>query len=253
MAETFRYVFMDDLEPFRFQSIKEALVKLIGEGISPNTLILSNPDPYVSIGQKGNIDKLVNVEYCEENNIPIVRSFSPHDSSIFYSSMLRCSFYINSESSFMTGGAIISLMNRAVVETLEQLGVEVDYPVGTNNVLVAGKKIAFANWFTFPKTVWFAFNIILVSSYDEAEKAINSPKDMRIHTTSIESELGRQVSFDEMKDVLTDTFQQILDVDFEEGSLTAEEEALSDKLEVKNRSESWLKTGRWSPVKDYGG
>lgn len=250
MAENFRYVFMDDLEPFKFQSVKEALVELIGEGSSPNTLVISNPNPYVSIGSQGSIKEKVNIEYCAENNIPIVRSFSEHGASIFYDKMLRCSFYINKESSLME--ELIPLVNLAVVETLGQVGVEVDYPPETNNVLTNGRKIAFANWFKFPKALWFAFNIILISSYDTAEKAINSPKDMREHTTSVESESGRRVSFEEMSSVLRDVFQGVLGVNFIEGSLTDEEEALSNKIEVKNHSESWIKTSRWSPVKDYG-
>jgi len=144
------------------------------------------------------------------------------------------------------------LLYKCAIDSLKSLGLEATNPPKTNNVLIDDKKISLSSIRIIGDVIAFAWSIALDFDYDLAEKTIVSPRNMREWVTSLKKELGRTVSVDELRDAIKQGFQQTLEIVFEDADLSAEELMRIDLLLPKYKSELWLKTGRWSHVKDYG-
>jgi len=227
--------------------MREALAISVGEGLSPNTLLFTQlAGEHVSIGRMASISQMVHPDFCMSNNIPVVRSFTSVRTSAFIdSNSIRCLAVVNKD--------IIApqLFYEAAVASLKGLGLKAEHVPETNNIVVKGKKLSVCSVQTHGNSILFPWSIALDFNHDRAEKAIYSLKNMRDWVTSAKKELGREVSVDELKDAVKQGFQQALGITFEEGELSPEELNNIGGLLPKYTSETWLKYGKWSPIKDY--
>lgn len=234
------------LEPYRFTCIREALAVCVGEGLSPNTLLFPQlSEEYVGIGKLTNISQMVHLDFCKTNDIPIIRSFSPvRTSSFIDSNSIRCW-------AVATKGITKQAFFEAAVASLKSLGLKAEHVPKTNNIVIKGRKVSVCNVHRHGNSILFPWSIALDFNYDRAEKAIYSPRNMREWVTTVRKELGREVSVGELKDAVKQGFQQTLGITFEEGGLSTEEISKIEELLPKYTSETWLKYGKWSPVKEY--
>jgi len=245
MSETWRVIELRDLDPYDLYPMLEVMISAVGRGASPNTLFIVKATEYVVVGKKANIAKKVKIDYCKKHNIPIVRGFMTHGSSALFGRVM--SYYL-----LLKGRTDVDILKKAVLDALRELGLSVVHPSGANNLLFGKKKLGAIGSYYFKGTTLLSLILFMEPSVDLAEKTLISPHDMRIYTTTVNEALGREASIDEISNSVRQGLQRILGVEFEDGSLSAEEEELREKLKEKYTSESWIKTGRWSPVKDYG-
>ena len=245
-----RFIEMRDMDPYEAYSIRESLISLIGSGRSPSTLTFTQfSRSFASLGARANIKEKIRSDYCRENGIPIVRSIYPHVSSGFHdTNALRMGLFISKDSPIISELGIESI-RRAIIKTLEILGIHVSIPIDSNNILVEKKKIGACLITLINNVVASPFVLLRDFNYEEAEKAIVSEKDMRQHLTT----LGKNVSVNEIKNAVKQAYEETLGVVFENDDLTVEERSKAEEFLLKYRSDSWLKLGQWSPVKDYRG
>lgn len=238
MTETWRFIDLRGLDPYVFQCLREVLTE------SPRTMLFTQLlGEHVSIGKNANLTKMVRQDFCKENGIPIIRSMSPVKTQVFVDeNTIRCLVVANENIPFY----------EAAVASLKYFGLDARHIQDTNNIVIKEQKVSVCNIHSHRNSILFPWSIALDFNYDRAEKAIISPKDMRGWVTTVKKELGREVSVDELKGAVKHGFQQTLGIVFEEGELFAEELNGVKELLPKYKSESWLRTGRWSPVKDYG-
>ena len=258
MSKVLRFIEIGDSDPYEFRSLRESLVSNVDSGVSPSTAVLLQiTRKHIYLGRMANIKKMVDADYCKDNDILIIRATESSASSLIHSNVIK--FYlILDETSHLLSGNIKSIEARfakAIVDTMKSLGLQVEHPPRSNNLIIDGKKMGglFFHWLgRMSKTLQVTVTLTLQFNHDEAEKAITSPKDMREWVSPITSILGRVLSLDEVRDAILEVYPETLDVVFESDVLSPEEEQESENILRKYKSENWLNTGRWSHVKDYG-
>lgn len=250
MSEVWRLIDFGVIDPYEYYTTLEAMVSSVGRRTSPNTITFLQLRDHVTLGTKTDRTKKVKLEYCKNKNIPVIRTVVPHNSSAFLNpDTLKCAIYINKETTPIVNK---KLVYECYVTALECLGFPVNHIEKSNNLVYGEKKVGVVGTINFRKVLYIGVNVFIASSVDEAEKTIISPKDMRVFCTSLAGERSEMVSVKEIKEAIIQSLALIPNLNFERGSLSAEEEAFSEKLMEKYTSDQWTESGRWSPVKDYG-
>ncbi len=248
--ETWRAIKLREIAPYPFQSLREVLTLSINRG-TPNTLILAQPSgPLITVGSRTNVNNLVNLVFCREAEIPVIRTSIPHKSHGFYDSHIcRCILAVNKET--YSSREILTHFYGAIIVALENLDMEATHPPDSNNIMIGERKLSVSSIGMFNNAIILSCSLPLDFNYDLAQGALISPKDMRAWVTTINKEAEREVSVDELWDALKQGFQSVFQVDFDESELTEEEKNLLETMEGKYKSETWFNSGQWSPVKDY--
>ena len=69
-----RFLDLDGLEPLGAQTLYEAVAIALDRNLVPNTLVFCHPaEPYVCIGFHQELEKEVDVGYCQKSNLAIIR------------------------------------------------------------------------------------------------------------------------------------------------------------------------------------
>jgi len=72
--ESWRLLNLGYSEPLVANTFYETVAEAVHRGISPNTLILLQPDsPYACLGYHQDLEKELDLEFCEEAGLPIIR------------------------------------------------------------------------------------------------------------------------------------------------------------------------------------
>jgi len=135
-----RFVELRDLEPYRFQCMREALAFSVGEGFSPNALLFTQlAGEHISMGRNTSRNKMVHLDFCRGNGIQITRSFSPANKPLFIDqNTIRCLVVANRDTFDMNVAE--QLFYEATIVSLENLGLEGKRIPKTNNVVVKERK-----------------------------------------------------------------------------------------------------------------
>ncbi|MBA7615030.1 hypothetical protein ES703_22306 [subsurface metagenome] len=198
----------------------------------------------------------VHSDYCKANGIPVIRSVLPHGETGYSDSgEFRVCAAINNTSGYAISSTNMGrrYLSKVIIAALNFLNINADWE--GCNIFVSGKKIGAVTAYQFSDVILLKSHVFLDWDIDTAEKAIISPKhDMRERIRTLK-QLGKDVSFDELKDAVKQAFQQVFGITLE-GELPNKElvdgiKASIEGLHPKYASETWLKYGKWSPVKDY--
>lgn len=238
-------------DAFTSMAIDEALLRLNAEGKSPNTIRFWRWQPTtVSIGCFQSVEREVDLGTAKKYGIDVVRRitgggavFHDHDGELTYSVVCKQDDVpdeIIESYKLICGG---------LVRGFERLGLQAEFkPV--NDVLVNGKKISGSaqtrRWGSVLQhgTVLIApdvrkmFELLKVSPEKISDKFIASVFE---RVTTVERELGRKPSFEEIRNVMSDGFRKSLGVELMENKLTDEEVKLTQTLRSKYASEEWLR------------
>jgi len=153
------------------------------------------------------------------------------------------------------------LGKKCIVTGLRFMGLEAVLSK-SNDVLVKGKKISgSASRFSPNEFFVFAANVIVDFNYDLCESTLlpfpksfanKEAKSHREWVTTLKVELGREVSFSEVSSAIKKGFETVLQVEFDMAdAITEAEKQILEGIQEKYHSESWVKYGKWSPIKDY--
>jgi lipoate-protein ligase A len=72
--ESWRLIDLGKVDPYMAQTFYEAIAEAIHRDISPNTLVLVQPDrPYACIGYHQDLEKEIDLDYIQETGLPIIR------------------------------------------------------------------------------------------------------------------------------------------------------------------------------------
>lgn len=242
MTETWRLINLIGLEPHRYQCTRDVLVASISNGWAPYTLFFAQlSGEAVFIGRNSDINQKVHLDFCKENQIPVIRSDIPNKSSSFHdSNSLRSSLIINSESPLVSNPSLVEdFLWRCPVSMLESLGIPAEHHPKTNNIVIGGKKLSVASFHVIGGAIIFSYSVLIAFNYERAARAIISPKDMQEWLTTLKKELGRDVSVDEVRTAIIQSYQKRLHVTFEKGELNSKELELFEELLPRYRSDAW--------------
>jgi lipoate-protein ligase A len=229
-------------------AVEEALVRLVDEGLSPPTLRLRQVSRAVFVGVFQDTWSEVDVDFCREQGIKIVRRASAggavyHDVGSFcYSAFFPRKLFAQSEEE------LYRLFAEPIVLTCADYGLGAHFK-GRNDVLIGRRKIygsAQITWYdTFVQSGTFLVNM----DFDVMDRALTPPplkfadksaKSVKDRVTSLGRELGREISVDEVMSRFTQHFCQVLDLQLVPGDLSREEHELAlELLRVKYGTDEW--------------
>ncbi len=233
-------------------AIDEAILRLVAKGKSPPTLRLYRWSPStVTVGYFQSVRDEVNLKACRELKVDVVRRITGggavfHD----YNGEITYSIIVKEDNPTIPKDIMESyeLICRGIVAGLRGLNLGAEFkPI--NDIIVNDKKIS-GNAQTRRKNVLLQhgtilvdfnpeemFRVLKVSKAKISDKLIQSVKE---RVTSIRNELRRNVTFGEVKKALVKGFREALQVNFEEGGLSKQEEESAHKLrDEKYSNEEW--------------
>lgn len=248
---------LGDMDPYTSKALDEALIIARNKGLIGNTLVVRKATTSIWLGRRASLS-LLNVPYCMENDIPIARAFQGGGATLV-GGLPGFSLVVNT--GFSSSKNVNNFLMECIAKAYQSIGLPAKVRPDSNDVLVGEKKIAGSTIEIHGDTLFFGGTITLDFDYELARNVLRIPpekfrdkkaKSVDEWVTSAKIELGREVGFSEIVDALKMGFEEVLHIEFDMStSLTEAVEEIIESLQEKYRSEEWLKTGRWSPVKDY--
>ena len=247
-----RWLDLDAIDPIETQTIYEAVATARGRNIVGDTLIFCYPrSPLVSLGYHQQIEKELDVQFCRDNAIPFVRRILGGGAVYLDRGQLFYQLIIGPENPALPGNVAeaFRFFLQAPVWAYQSLGIDAEYrPV--NDIQVRGRKISGNGAATTAEGIFvLTGNIILSFDYDKMVRVLKVPsekfrdkayKTLKEYLSTASTELGREVTSDEAKQVLKSGFEKLLSEELRPGTLTPDERKLMSELRVRYLSEDWL-------------
>jgi len=244
-----RLVDLNGMDGYKIQSVYEAIAKTVGAGKSPNTLILCYPSsPYVCIGVHQEVEKEVNLEYCNQRNIPVVRR-RVGGGTVYLDNMQQ--FYqlvIKAETQILDVKSFYKKYLQPTVYVYRKYGLPAEYkPI--NDVVIRGRKASGNGAMTLDNSHILIGNVLLDIDYDAMVNVLKTPsekfrdklaKTIREWLTCLKRELGYVPDREEVKKYLIEGYKEILGINLVPGELTEEEITIWKEIESELKSEEWL-------------
>lgn len=251
MAEDWRLLDTDAHDAYYNMALDEAIATARSKGLVPNTIRFFRWKPSaVSIGYFQGMEDEVDIEACKSRSIDYVRRVTGggavyHD----YDGELTYSIMVNEDHRLVPHDILKSyeVLCSGLLHGLSLLGVPAEFkPI--NDVTVGGRKIS-GNAQTRRMGVVHQhgtvlrkvdpavmFSLLRVPNEKIRDKLIQSVKE---RVTSINSYLGREVSFEELKKSFRKGFEKTLEIELVEGLITDYENRLVPDLRQKYASREW--------------
>lgn len=237
--------------PYEAQMFREALFEARNQDIIGDTIFFSRPPQYVWLGYDIPLN-YVDREICIKYGIPVVRSILPGGPLLHVKSF---TVVIVAEARILR--EVKSYFHEIIIETLGGFGLEaVSRSPKKNDIFVNNKRIAALASRLRGNILLLVEMITLKFDHELAKKVLKLPAtkmagrgDIRAYVTSMEQELGREVTFEELEEALEQALAKRFDL--EDAEISPELQAMTESLRDKYTSEEWIKYGKWSPVKEY--
>ena len=127
--ENWRLLDLGRAEPLVAQAFYEAVAEAVHRDISPNTLILVQPDsPYACIGYHQSLEKEIDIEYIESEGLPVIRRSQGGGATyldsgqVFYQIIAK-----NSPALPRNVDKLFEKLLAVTVESYRQLGVDAEF------------------------------------------------------------------------------------------------------------------------------
>ena len=228
------------------QLIYHAMPRVGVEGI----LILAPSSPYVCIGYHQNLEQEVDLEYCEENKIPVFRREVGGGAVFLDGDQIFYQIVIHKDNPLTQGGkaTFFERMLQPVVDTYNELGIPTKFRPVNDVITHEGRKIAGTGAVEIGDFIILVGNLIADFDYETMVKVLRVPdekyrdkvfKSMRENLTTIERELGYIPSWDDMTGSLLRNYAKVL------GELVSDDLPEEVQLEIERikpdyLSDAWL-------------
>jgi lipoate-protein ligase A len=251
MVEDWRLLDTGGNDAYYNMALDEAIATARSMGKVANTVRFFRWKPSaVSIGYFQSMEEEVDIAACKSMGVDYIRRITGggavyHD----YSGELTYSILVDEEHGLIPKDILRSydVLCSGLVVGLGHLGIPAEFkPV--NDIVAGGRKIS-GNAQTRRMGVVHQhgtilrevnpdvmFSLLKVPSEKIRDKLIKSVKE---RVTSINGYLGREVSFEELKEAIIDGFEKSLNIRLVQGKAVEYEEELAAQLRVKYASREW--------------
>jgi len=247
-------------------AVDETILRARSQSVVPNTLRFYRWNPSaVSVGRFQNLEKEVQLDNCRKHNVDVVRRITG-GGTVYHDAQDEITYSVIATKGDLGAEDITTVYSKvyaSLAEALRTLSIDADFNQGTAkacpNLTVRGKKIsgsaqahgrgAFLQHGTLLTEVNLEkmFTFLRVPWAKTCMQVVNVAKNK---ITSINAELRRKVSAEEVNDALVKGFAKALDVTFASGRLTAGELELSRRLcDEKYATDDWNLCGRADELK----
>jgi len=256
MMSVWRLLKLETHDAFMNMAIDDAVLRARIENLVPNTLRFYRWKPSaVSIGRFQNMQDEAQLDNCRKHGVDVIRRITG-GGTVYHDAGDEITYSVVANKKDLDTADVAAIYARicsGLAETSKILGVNADFSKGDvktcPNLTVNGRKISgsaqshkkgtvlqhgtllinvdLEKMFTFLRVPWAKTSIEVVNI---AKRKI----------TSIEAELGRKLSIEEVSDALIDGFQRALNIKLVEGELTLYERELAKRLhKEKYATDDW--------------
>ncbi|MBS7643822.1 lipoate--protein ligase family protein [Candidatus Bathyarchaeota archaeon] len=252
MLEKWRLLGLDVYNAYMNMAIDEAITQKRSQGVVPNTIRFYRWKPSaVSIGYFQLVEQEVNLDVCQELGVDVVRRMTGggavyHD----YNGELTYSVIVDQGNPKIPEDITKSYETicNGIVIALNKIGINAEFkPI--NDIIVNGKKIS-GNAQTrrgnailqhgtilLDADIRTMFKVLRVGIEKISDKAIKTVEE---RVTTINREMGRRVTFEEVANALKIGFEEALEIELLKNALTEEEMVLATRLQTeKYQSRDW--------------
>lgn len=243
-----RLLDLGTVPPIRSQSIFHAVGYAMGPD-SPDTIMLVSPNaPYVSIGRHQDAEREVDLEYCAEIGVPVIRREVGGGAVYLDGDQLFTQWIFAAEHLPATVETRFQVYIETLVRTYRALGIAAEYrPI--NDVHVAGRKIGGTGAARMDRaevvvgSLMFDFDIaamarvLKVPSEKFRDKVYQSLAE---YMTTMRRELGEPPPREVVVDAYVASCAAVLERPVELGELRADELELAQTLDARFASAEWL-------------
>ncbi|MHA2176166.1 MAG: lipoate--protein ligase family protein [Candidatus Hodarchaeales archaeon] len=244
-------VFLGPIDSVYTQSLWHAAAQLRSSGeINRNLLAINWPTyPIVSCGYHQAVSQVVDLEYCKEKNLQVIRRAVGGGAVYLDSTQLFYHFVWHNETPYIPKNVngIFQTLLKPVVKTYRDLGVEAEYkPV--NDILAHNRKISGNGAGMFDSANVLVGNFILDFPREEMARILRVPdekfrdkvfKSLQAGISSFKDELGY---IPERKDIIKSfksNLEDILDINFIESNLDPKIQVLMEELKTQYLTDEW--------------
>ncbi len=231
-------------------ALEEAIARRVGEGKSPPTLRLWRNRNAAVIGENQSASAELRLDACREYGIEVVRRFTGGGAVYHDLGNLNYSICVRKPpaSSLELQQAVFRQGLDCAFASLGIMGLE-SSRVPVNTVLVRGRKIVGGAGAIRWGAVFYHGSILVSTDLEMVWKVLRweqSPaprapvRSTRLPVTSLEKELGKEISIDQVKGTIKDAFTKTLMATLVPGSATEQELHIASGLaKEKYGTDQW--------------
>lgn len=229
-------------------AVEEALARLLDEGHSPPTLRLRQVNPAVFVGVHQNTWDEVDVEYCRENNIQVVRRMNGGGAVYQEMGSFCFSAFFPRELFSQTDQEIYVMFAEPVIRTCTDYGLKAEFG-GRNDVLTGNRKIFGSAQFSWYSAFVQSGTFLVNMNFEAMERSLTPPllkftnksaRTINERVTSLSREVGRAINTREVMEQFSKHFASTFEIQLTHGDLTADEKNLAlELLESKYNTDRW--------------
>ena len=233
------------------QTFYESVAEAVEKGASPNTLIMLQPGaPYACIGYHQDIEKELDLEYCQSAGLPVIRRSQGGGATFLDGGQVFYQIVAKRTNAYPTAvDAMFQKLLTVTIETYRHFGVPAEFKP-LNDVVARGKKLSGNGASMNGSTSIMVGNVILEMNYEMMARVLRVPdekfrdkmaKSMRDWVSSLKGELLDPPDGEEVKRVYAKAFQELLGVKLTKAEPSAEEWRIYEsETKPRNMSHEWL-------------
>ncbi|MHA2243679.1 MAG: lipoate--protein ligase family protein [Candidatus Hodarchaeales archaeon] len=244
-------VFLGEIEGINTQTIWHAAALARSRGIQERDLVIIDwpKDPIVSCGFNQSLNKVVDLNFCESNNIPVIRRVCGGGAVFLDSNQLFYHIIAHIDSKIVPRqvSVFFSKLLEPVVQTYRYFNVKANYrPI--NDIIVKGRKISGNGAALLESAQVLTGNFILDFPRKEMTQILRVPsekfrdkvyKSLETGITSFKDELGYIPSREEIIEAYTQQLESILKIHLTPTSLETETLELMQQLRTTYLTDEW--------------
>lgn len=231
------------MDPASQFSILEAMLRKISDGATPNTIWLRRINPSVSIGIYQDPEEEVNLKYCHENALPVLRRPTPGGTLYHDPGGVLCSVAFQKQKfwkhlDIKNPDELFRIIGAAVVDTCTRYGITAEItPV--NDICVNGKKIYGAAQMEWYDVFLHGGSFLVSNSIDVMQHVLHPPTvkfsgkpitKVNERVTTLQQATGREIDPHEVMTLLAQQTARILNIEVSTVEFSEEEHKLSQEL-----------------------
>ncbi len=232
-------------------ALDETLLKLKGEGKTPNTIHFLQFSPRtVLVGYHQSVQEEIRTEFCTEHGIDVNRRITGGGGIFFDENQLG--WEVICDKSFfdivIPNNRLFKTLCRPVITALDRLGLKADFRP-RNDIEINGRKISGTGGTDSDDAVLFQGTMLVDFDVDTMLRALKIPVEklkakeidsVKERVTCLNWELGYTPSPEEIKQAIRFGFEKHLNIKLEPGGLTNAEKRLFEKKLDYFRSPAWI-------------
>ncbi len=243
-----RVVDLGEVSPVRSQAVYHAVAYAMEEDTPDTIVLVTSYSPYVSIGYHQDAELEVDLEYCAQRGLPVIRREVGGGAVYLDRNQVFCQWCFHREHLPASVEERFQLYAEPLVETYKELGIPAYYrPV--NDIQVRGRKIGGTGAASIGRSEVVVGSLMFDFDHELMARVLKVPSEkmrdkvfqsLQEYVTTMKRELGTVPDREKVKALYLDRCSRILGRAWVPGSLTERELEVMAELEERFSSPEWL-------------